>query len=162
MALNQFAKISPVVNHEGFLLEKDETGKYSIVSNIKLKENEIGICIEDNSTVVMINNSPVKLTGGLFENISKAYIYAENNDGSRDGQLIVCKSNPENLYVVIGNKLYNLTENTTKTLVVKIPENAIDSELFATIENSVMVDEYGAHSKKYLINSIDNLVLLTS
>ena len=153
MSLNQFAKISPVVNSNGFLLQKDQEGIYSIVSQVKLNNNETGICIEDNSIVVMFEGKPVKLTGGVFTTMSDILKYVSSNtSGDFDGQLLCLKDNPTQLYVIVGTQLYNLTEHTTKSVMVDIPSDAHDQNIFNTIENSVMQDIY---SKKYLINSID-------
>lgn len=154
MGLNQFAKISPVVNSSGYLLEKKENGEYKN-SGVLLKNNETGICIEDNSIIVMLGeNNPVKLTGGLYNDIDSAKNYISNNsDGKYNGQLIVTKDNPSNVYVINYNQLYNLTENATKTIVVKIPKNVNqNTNNFIEIENSIMQEIY---SRKYLINSID-------
>lgn len=148
--LNQFAKISPVVNSNGYLLEKDENGQYTIVSQIRLKENEVGICIEDRSLLVMFESEPVKLTGGMFQNRTEAMAYVSTNiNGDFNGQILtIGGEDPTNLYVIIGTQLYSLTENTTKSLLIKIPN---DTTSF-TIENSVMQDIF---SRKYLINHID-------
>ena len=152
MAINQFAKISPVVNSNGFLLQKDSDGNYTIVSTVRLKENETGICIEDNSILVMFEGNPVKLRGGMFNNMSDALNYVSNNKtGEYDGQLVNIKSNPNQLYVIIGNQLYNLTENTQKTIVINMPTNSSDN-IFNIIENSTMQENY---SKKYLITNVD-------
>ena len=153
MGVNQFAKISPVVNSMGELLEKNESGKYT-KTTITLKENETGICIDDNSILVMFKGKPVKLSGGLYENRESALSYVNNNNsGQYNGQLVVIKDEPDKLYVIIGKQLYNLTENGTKTIFIKIPESVDDNTpIKYIVENSVMQNEY---SKEYLINTID-------
>ena len=153
MALNQFAKISPVVNSEGFLLEKDQSGKYSIKSTVQLKENEIGICIDDKSPLTMFEGYPVKLRGGVFASKTDASTYASNNtSGDFNGQLLSIKNKPDQLYVIVGTQIYSLTENTTKTIAVNIPVNAITENIFNIISNSVMQENY---DKEYLINTVD-------
>ena len=153
MGLNQFAKISPVVNSAGYLLEQKENGTYELYKDmVRLKNNETGICIDDNSVLVMLGeNNPVKLTGGLYSDMESAQDYVNSNEnGKYNGQLVVVKSNPSNLYIIIGKQLYNLTENTTKTIVVNLSENFASNGIFKTIENLDIQSE-----KEYLINTID-------
>ena len=151
MGLNQFAKISPIVNSNGFLLEKNQDGIYS-ASTVKLKDNEIGICIDDKSIVTVINGEAIKLRGGLFDNIDNALDYVKNNRGELDGQLLTIKNNPKDIYVIVGTHLYNITENQSKTLVINVPSNAISENIFNIIENSIMSEDFG---KSYLINTVD-------
>ena len=153
MGLNQFAKISPIVNSEGFLLEKDDDGKYTKVSTIRLKENETGICIDDNSLLTIFEGNPMKLRGGLFDNMEDALNHIKSNaDGVLDGQLLVVKSNPRDIYVIIGTRLYNITENQTKTIVINVPNNAISENIFNIIENSIMEENF---NKRYLMHTVD-------
>lgn len=65
MPVNQFAKISPIVDSKGFLLSKTDTGTYKnrVIVNesaideydkyLHLKENEIGICLENNALITI-------------------------------------------------------------------------------------------------------------
>lgn len=66
--LNQFAKISPIVDENGYLLSLNKNGEYDKTEK-RLKENEIGICIGNNSLITMHNGSPVKLGGDSIANI---------------------------------------------------------------------------------------------
>lgn len=111
--MNQFAKISPVVNSNGYLYEIGSDGTYEsgVLTTVRLKEHEVGICLEDSSLVIMHNGSPLKLVGGIFSDRTKALEYVSNNDGSHNGELLVIKTDPTNIYSVIGHTLYSITEN---------------------------------------------------
>ena len=148
MPINQFAKISPIVNAQGYLLEKDEKGIYSIVSPVRLKENEIGICIDDKSFITTFNGIGIKINGGIFENSLEALEYAnKNTNGDYNGQLITIKSNPGKLYVLVGTELYSLIDNTTRSIIVDIPNNYSNGIHFK-VENLIAREDY-------IINSID-------
>lgn len=80
--LNQFAKISPIVDEYGYLLSLDKNGEYTEHTGIKLKENEIGICIYDNSLITIRKGSPIKLgsdSAANVKNISTVTLPATEN-----------------------------------------------------------------------------------
>lgn len=150
--LNQFAKINPIVTSDGYLLEQDNDSNYTRKSLVRLKENEVGICIDDKSFIMLFNGEAIKIIGGLFNTIEEARAYAAlNTNNSHTGEIIHIKNSPTKLYVLIGTKLYNLNENTKKSITTYIdPETAT-----LDITNSTMQNPSAGISGKYILNSID-------
>ena len=59
--INQFAKIHPIVTKEGYLLGLDNSGNYTVVTNVKLKNNELGMCIDTKRLVFMYNGQLINV-----------------------------------------------------------------------------------------------------
>lgn len=72
--INQFAKITPVVDDDGYILSLDEDTMEYVATGVMLKTNELGICLSKNcivtkdatDTIVTIGNA----TSGNYEEYS--------------------------------------------------------------------------------------------
>lgn len=121
--MNQFAKISPIVDVNGFIMKLDNNGQYTITSDRQLKENEIGICKDDHSLIAMINNGtenvPIKLIGGSFETIDDALEYLTLNYGKLDSQILTFKDRPLEIFIGKGDEVYNPIENSSKSITIE-------------------------------------------
>jgi len=150
--INQFAKINPIVTNDGYLLSKDTDGNFTIKTIVKLKENEIGICLDDKSLIMNYNNTIIKITGGLFNTLTDARAYAAlNTNNSHTGEIIYVKEQPTVIYKLIGTKLYNITEYCKKTLKIDLDGNDPSSVL----NNSTMQIPVQYINGKFIINSIN-------
>lgn len=90
MNINQFAKISPIIDSDGYLynLNQDGTIVSDSVTNVRLKANEIGIIYKEDVLATMYNDKLIRLGVAVYDNESLNSLLS-NNDGSLDGKLIV-------------------------------------------------------------------------
>lgn len=98
MAINQFAKISPIINSEGYLLDLNSDGTVveplSTTLNKKLKANEIGIIYKENILATMYgsgeNAKLIRLGIAVYDE-EMINNLVSSNDGNLDGKLVVIK-----------------------------------------------------------------------
>lgn len=106
MAINQFAKISPIVNDEGVLLEVNDKGIIQFdnsgnvkLSNRSLKNNEIGIVYEKNIVITMYDGKIIKLSNQTAISSEEFdSIVTSNIDGDFDGSLFCVKTTKDDEY----------------------------------------------------------------
>lgn len=123
MAINQFAKISPIINREGYLYNLDSDGNVkneSDISDIRLKTNEIGIIYKEDALATMSNGKLVRIGGvSAYDETNIDELLINNDNNELDGKLIVYKNGDQYQLVIIKGKTLVLPEsNTTRTLKV--------------------------------------------
>lgn len=168
MSISQFAKISPIVDTQGYLLtsESGYTLRYDSsdkegIQGIRLKEHEIGICLSTNSLLTMhINN-----TTGDLEPITLGIVSGENieniletHEGVLNGQIVVLKDNPTKVYTIVDNKLYLVNENCKKSVCCTLSKNNKSINLINSDIQECVNDNKTLISGKYIVNSV---ILLT-
>lgn len=141
MPINQFAKISPLVNNEGYLLEVNQDGIISnptspVATSKRLKNNELGIVYGKNSLVTVYNNEVIYLSSSIYNNLEELEnAVSSNTDGSLDGTLCCVKkemtfnSYPYVSYdicVIKGTSYINLTGHLVRGEHWKI-SNSLDN-----------------------------------
>lgn len=121
MAINQFAKISPIIDSNGYLynLNQDGTvmmsdGEPVVSTTNRLKANEIGIIYKEDILATMYNGNLVRLGVTVYDD-SVIEDLLKENDGSLNGKLIVLKK-ADNVYylgIINGNTVTHPIFNTT-------------------------------------------------
>lgn len=134
MPINQFAKISPMVNNKGYILPVNE---YGIVTDTtptenKLKNNEIGIVYNENKLITIYNGKLINLSSSIISQDKFDELVANNTNGELDGQLycILRQSSINSIMytgydiaIIQGTSYYNMTEG----IVYNIYWNITDS-----------------------------------
>lgn len=156
--MNQFAKISPVVTMYGELLKQDASGNFTIPSGAFLKRNEIGICVDGKSIICMVQDEgrliPINLSGTNYDSEEDILERIKSNvDGEMNGQVVSTKSDPTNLYTVSGTELYNITENSTKSITVTFKPGDDYSNGITITNSDIRLPGYYTNGS-YRINSI--------
>lgn len=133
MSINQFAKISPIVDSNGYLYNLNQDGKIdgAKASDTRLKPNEIGIIYNEDVLATIYDNKLVRLGVATYDNESLKTML-KNNDGSLDGKLIVLQNNSNYYLGIINGKS------------VKCPEfNVVHAAVFTvTDDDTTYKDSY--------------------
>jgi hypothetical protein len=158
MAINQFAKISPLVNSEGYLLSVNQDGiiisdKPEATSR-RLKNNEVGIVYSDNSLITIYDGNVIKLGNSSYTDKKNFEELVESNtDGRYDGTFgcIVRES------VLNGNKYLSYDVCVIKgTKYFNVSDNLIRGD-FWPITDTTSVD----HTNTYIPNVPYTITRLT-
>lgn len=182
MAINQFAKISPIINREGYLYNLNSEGLVvdeNDVSNIRLKTNEIGIIYKEDALATMSNGKLIRIGGvSAYDETTIDELLDNNTNRELDGKLIVYKEGDQYyLLVVQGSELVlpeyhsiksfsecvaniddisNISDNYMKIFPIKL------HRICFRLENDVALKSYLANKEyKFLVfriefNGVDN------
>lgn len=165
MPINQFAKISPIVDSSGYLLELGTTGEVILENGIpkrstrQLKINEIGIIYKEDVLATMVlelgERRLLKLGISIYDEDSFDEI-VNNNDGSLNGKLYVIKRNVNgstvyDISIIHNHAAYNVTKNTTysayintsddvATDIVKYNDSLVDNLPYKILRLTLSID----------------------
>lgn len=107
-SINQFAKISPLVDNTGHLIGTD--GK---TTTRMLKENELGIIKGENIIGTVIGGNFTRLGAAVYNNDNFNELISGNTDGSLNGKMFaVSNSNGGyDIKIIHGTSAYVVTDN---------------------------------------------------
>ena len=147
--INQFAKISPLVDRNGRLYNVNIDGSVESLTSspeIFLKNNEIGIVYGENRIVTMYNGDIIDIGISIYTDDDFAKLVESNTDGSLDGKLYVVKRTTANninvydLMIINGTSAYNVSKDNLYASLFKVTDtnNSFNNSYIGVIPYKVM------------------------